>query len=322
MNWQSFWQQKKIGNLALLPLSAMFYTVSTLRRKLYQLNIIKSAKAGRPVVVIGNINIGGTGKTPLVIGLGKLLDASGIRYAVVSKGYGGNFEQPTVVTAESLASVVGDEPLLIKLKCECPVVVAKSRIEACRIVVEKFPETQLILTDDGLQHYQLARDLTVCVVNAKIGLGNGFVLPAGGLREVPSRLQDMDFVVYNGDAEEKYHYILTERGWHHSQTHEKRYPDEFADDQSANLALSGIAHPNLFFERIHRMDIACKTLPLPDHHVFTQEDLPSDKTVLMTEKDWVKVKNLTHDDAWYLATQAVLSPDFGSDFLHRVRQLL
>lgn len=322
IDWQAFWQKKTLVNYALLPLSVLFYTMSIVRRKLYQVGLLKSDKAQRPVIVIGNINVGGAGKTPLVIGLGKLLADNGVNYAVVSKGYGGNFQFPTVVEHDSLANVVGDEPLLIKLKCNCPVVVAKSRIEACDKVAEQFPDTQVILTDDGLQHYQLARELNICVVNSKIGLGNGFVLPAGGLREPPARLNAMDFVVYNGGVAENHHYLLLERGWYHIHTRKQRYPDEFVYDKNVNLALSGIAHPNLFFERVNNMDIACEKRALPDHHALTQADLPHEKTLLMTEKDWVKAKDLDHDDAWYLATEAVLSSALKADVMQKIQELI
>lgn len=322
MNWQQFWQQRGVGNFALLPLSILFYGAAKLRRTLYQRGVIASKKSPLPVVVIGNINVGGAGKTPLVIALGKLLAEHGIAYAVISKGYGGSYENPTVVEPTHSATVVGDEPLLIKLKCDCPVVVAKSRIEAANRVAEQFPNTQVILTDDGLQHYQLQRDMEICVINHNIGLGNGWVLPAGGLREPPSRLNDMNFVVHNGDAQQPYHYILADRGWHHINTDERRYHDDFSVDKSQNLALSGIAHPTLFFQRLDNLGISCNTQALPDHHQITTADLPADKTLLMTEKDWVKAKAFTHVDAWYLAVEAVLSEPLKTHFLQQLQRVI
>lgn len=321
-NWQTFWQHRRIGNVALLPLSTLFYGAVFVRRLLYRCGVLKSEKAPLPVVVVGNINVGGAGKTPLVIALGKLLADAGIRYAVISKGYGGSYEQPTVVEPIHSANVVGDEPLLIKLKCDCPVVVAKSRLEAAHVVVEQFPEVQIILTDDGLQHYQLQRDIEVCVINSNVGLGNAWVLPAGGLREPPSRLNHVDFVVHNGDLGEKYHYILADRGWYHINRGERRYHDEFLMDKSQNIALSGIAHPTLFFQRLTTLGIACETRPLPDHHAISLADLPMDKTLLMTEKDWVKAKAFEHQDAWYLAVDAVLSEPLENDFLQQVEKLI
>lgn len=322
INWQAFWQKKSLGNWALLPLSAIFYAVSTCRRTLYQKGILHTEKSPLPVVVVGNINVGGAGKTPLVIALGKLLAENGIRYAVISKGYGGSRTAPTVVAKDHAASVVGDEPLLIKIKSDCPVVVAKSRRQAARLVAEQFPETQVILTDDGLQHYPLVRDVEVCVINASMGLGNGWVLPAGGLREPPSRLRTVDFVVSNGDAQQNYHYILVDRGWYHIHSGERRYHDDFSTDASQNVALSGIAHPQLFFSRLKTFGVAAQTRALSDHHALTPTDLPADKTLLMTEKDWVKAKQFDHDDAWYLAVEAVLSEPLKTDFLHKINQLI
>ncbi len=322
MNWQQFWQKKGLANIALLPFSALFYLVSRLRRGLYRVGILKAQKVDLPVIVVGNINVGGAGKTPLVIALGHLLAEQGIPYGVISKGYGGNYESPTIVNAHDDANTVGDEPLLIKLKCDCPVVVAKSRIEAANLVMQQFPEIKVILTDDGLQHYALHRDCEICVVNEKIGLSNGWVLPAGGLREPPSRLKTVDFVVYNGSVEHDYHYVLADRGWYHINTGEQRYHDDFSADKKQNLALSGIAHPALFFQQLARLGIVTQTKNLPDHHAITEDDLPTNKTLLMTEKDWVKAKQFQHQDAWYLSVEAILSEAFVRDFLARVKKLI
>ncbi len=322
INWQAFWQAKSAGNYALLPLSVLFYSAVKCRRFLYQYGVLRAEKASLPVVVVGNINVGGAGKTPLVIALGQLLAAQGIQYAVISKGYGGSYQQAMPVSRDHAAGVVGDEPLLIKQKCDCPVVVAKSRHQAARLVAQQFPQTQVILSDDGLQHYPLARDIEICVLNAKIGLGNAWVLPAGGLREPPARLKSVDFVVHNGDSTAPYHYILAERGWWHIHHHKQRYPDDFSTNPQQNLALSGIAHPQLFFARLAAQGIACQTRALPDHYALTAADLPSDRTLLMTEKDWVKAKEFDHDDAWYLRVEAVLSETFKGDFLQAVKRLI
>lgn len=325
MNWQQFWQKKSFGNWLLLPLSVVFYVLTASRRVAYRYGLLAAKQASLPVVVIGNINVGGAGKTPLVIALANLLAEHGIRCAVISKGYGGSYEHATMVEATHCADVVGDEPLLIKLKCDCPVVVAKSRIEAANLVVKKCPNVQIILTDDGLQHYQLQRDMEICVINARIGLGNGWLLPAGGLREPPSRLNQVDFVVQNMTTEDNikqgYYYTLTDRGWYHINSGKKRYHDEFSDDKSGNLALSGIAHPYLFFQQLETLGIVAKTRPLADHYAITAKDLPRDKTLLMTEKDWVKAKAFRHHDAWYLAVDAVLSESLKKDFLQQVKQI-
>lgn len=322
MNWQKFWQKQTLINYLFLPLSGLFYVLTAIRRLAYRRGWLASAAAPVPVIVVGNINVGGAGKTPLVIALGKLLAENGIRYAVISKGYGGHYDNPTVVEANHSAALVGDEPLLIKLACDCPVVVAKSRITAAKLAAKTFPDIQVILTDDGLQHYALQRETELCVVNHQVGLGNGWVLPAGGLREPPSRLNTVDFVVHNGNPAANYHYILAERGWYHIHSGKQRYPDEFSAQASDNVALSGIAHPQLFFQRLTEQGIAAECLALPDHYAITAADLPQDKTLLMTEKDWVKAKAFAHDDAWFLAVEAVLSEPLKKDFLTKIRQLL
>ncbi|MGY0398561.1 MAG: tetraacyldisaccharide 4'-kinase [Ostreibacterium sp.] len=326
MNWQQFWQQKKIGNMALLPISAVFYMTTAIRRWCYGIGVLTAEKVALPVVVVGNITSGGAGKTPLVIALGKLLAEQGIKYAVISKGYGGSYGIAKVVEKGDLASIVGDEPLLIKLKCNCPVVVAKSRVKAAKIVSEQFSKTQIILTDDGLQHYQLAREIEICVINQQMGLGNGWLLPAGGLRESVSRLKTIDFVVSNGGKDSGYYYILADRGWYHINRDEHRYHDDFSNDidseNSQNRAISGIAYPDLFFQQLAKLGIDCETIAFPDHHVFSKNDLPDNKTLLMTEKDWVKAKQYQHDDAWYLAVEAILSGALKKDFLVKIKPLI
>lgn len=320
--WQSFWQRRRVANIALLPIAAIFYTLVGVRRMLYQSGVLASSKAPLPIVVVGNINVGGAGKTPLVIALGKLLAENGISYAVISRGYGGSYERPTLVSDEHSADVVGDEALLIKLRCGCPVVVAKSRLAAAQLVAEHFPQVQVVLADDGLQHYQLQRDMEICVINRQVGLGNGWVLPAGGLREPPSRCRSVDFVVSNGGDDCRYHYVLADRGWYHINSGEPRRHTDFSASAAQNLALSGIAHPQLFFRRLDDLGIAAAKLSLPDHHGFTDADLPLGNTLLMTEKDWVKAKAYRHPDAWYLAVEAELSKPLKTDFLQRLKDLL
>lgn len=326
MKWQQFWQKKGLVNFALLPLSAVFYLIIFLRRRLYQYNLLSAKKSPLPVVVVGNINVGGTGKTPLVIALGQWLAENDIVYAVISKGYGGSYQGLAVVSEDDSADVVGDEPLLIKLKCACPVIVAKSRFKAAQYIAKHFPSVQVLLTDDGLQHYPLQRNIEICVINDKVGLGNGWVLPAGGLREPPSRLNSVDFTVHNLTtgtvANQAYHYFLADRGWYQIHTGKKRFHDEFSAEESQNLALSGIAHPQFFFQCLDTFGIKAQKRPLPDHYAFQARDLPADKTLLMTEKDWVKVKAYPHKDAWYLAVEAVLSPSLKRDFLIQVKSLL
>jgi len=322
MNWQLFWQRKGLLNYLLLPLSGLFYLVSTIRRYSYHLGVFKSYRAPCPVVVIGNINVGGAGKTPLVIALGRLLKDAGIRYAVISRGYGGRYKNAMLVDSYAAASVVGDEPALIHAKLACPVVVAKKRRDACELILKKHPQIQVIISDDGLQHYALARDIEVCVVNATTTLGNGWLLPAGGLRELPGRLHALDFVVSNGDSNQPYHYQLFDVGWQHIRSGKNRQHHEFSHDKGHNLCLSGIAHPQAFFSRVRALGITAEVRAFPDHHRFKQADLPDDKTLLMTEKDSVKIKALNHEDAWFLKVEAQLSTAFRRHFLAKIQSLL
>lgn len=201
-----YWYNKNPLALLLAPLSWVFCLVSMLRRKGYQSRLLQVTRLPVPVIVVGNISVGGTGKTPLVVWLVHFLRQAGYSPAVVSRGYGGRgaggaHPWPQRVTPDSDATVVGDEAVLLARRCGCPMAVAPKRVTAARMVSEN-DRCDVIICDDGLQHYALARDIEIAVVDGMRGFGNGYCLPAGPLREPPSRLKSVDFVVVNGEAAE------------------------------------------------------------------------------------------------------------------------
>ncbi len=329
MNWQKIWQEKGVINYLLLPLSFVFFCLVNTRKLLYKLKILRTNRAELPVIVVGNINVGGAGKTPLVIALGMLLKENNIKFAAISKGYGGDYKDFKIVSKDSKAKEVGDEPLLIKLKLNCPVVVGKNRLESIKIVKDNFPEIDVVLTDDGLQDYSLERDLEIVVVNYKQKLGNKFLLPAGPLRDLSSRLSEADLVIVNGENDcnlSEYSYKLIAKKWININSNESMVPNknDMLEKFKKNniLALSGIAIPDNFFNKIADMGIEFRTKSYKDHHNYTGEELEADKTILMTEKDWVKVKEFKHSDAWYLSVCAELDANFKNAVLKKINNII
>jgi len=289
---------------ALYPVSLLFRALTALRRLLYRAGVLRSAGLPVPVVVVGNIFIGGTGKTPLTIWLVQQLQAAGLTPGVISRGHGatrgGKDSAPRPVTALSTPAEVGDEPVLIATRAGCPVVVGRDRVEAGRALLAAHPQVDVIVTDDGLQHYALRRDVEIVLFDGR-GTGNGWTLPAGPLREPPSRRRDVTVVntpeltpqlgrrtanggpvfqmTLQGDVAER----LANRHERVSLAALAARPGKFA-------AAAGIGNPARFFGMLAAAGLRCTELALPDHHDFLDNPfgaLDAD-VILMTEKDAVK----------------------------------
>lgn len=308
-----YWYHPNVFVWFLLPLSWLYCFVAYTRRALYQLNIKKSFAATVPVVVIGNIVVGGSGKTPLLIALCEYLQEKGYKPGVVSRGYGGDVEGVKSVLSTDSASLVGDEPLMISLRTQVPVVVGVDRVAAVNYLLEN-NLCDIVLSDDGLQHYRMQRDLEFAVIDSNRKFGNGFCLPAGPLRERVSRLDDVDIVVYNGAVESVAHecsYDLKIVGVSKLDAGEGREEivplASFAD--SKIHAVAGIGHPARFFAQLGETITAVSEHAFPDHHVYTQDDFSGwdADCIIMTEKDAVKCRHLNLKDAWVLLVKAELS---------------
>lgn len=296
-----------------LPLHALFVWLSSRRRRRFLRNPPPPLPV--PVIVVGNISVGGTGKTPVTLALIEKLQALGHRPAVISRGYGGKGPFPLRVTAATPAHACGDEPLLLAQRSGVPVVVAPKRIAAAEAVLRWAPNTTVILSDDGLQHYALARQFEIAVVDAARGVGNGWRLPIGPLRESVQRLESVDAVVVNGSptpAEIKhlahvYNMQLQPQGW-------RRVSDDAPCPQlpdGATIAIAGIGHPQRFFATVAALETRnFDSRAFADHHAYSSkdaDDLSGYRVILMTEKDAMKWRSLpAAEKSYYLPVSAEL----------------
>ena len=296
------WYSNSILSFLLLPLSWLFRTMVICRRAYYRLRNSARTAAEVFVVVVGNITVGGTGKTPFVIWLAQQCKDRGLRVGIVTRGYKRENEQQLVeVQPHSLPSEVGDEALLLALKTTCPVIAAADRKLAVEMLIEKY-KIDLVLCDDGLQHYNLARDIEIAVVDGERKFGNGRCLPAGPLREPITRLSACDLVVSNGRNDAAKYYFEIEYNDVVSLTLDTvRKP--LADFKDFTVhAVAGIGNPQRFFNLLKHVGVHIIEHSFPDHHAYQQADLEfsSNDPIIMTEKDAVKCKNIINKNIWYL----------------------
>jgi tetraacyldisaccharide 4'-kinase len=296
----------------LLPLSVVYAALAALHRALYRTGLLRRAQLPVPVIVVGNVVAGGAGKTPVVLALLEHLRARGIAAGVVSRGYGRRGSQCAEVALTDDAAHAGDEPLLIRRKSGAPVFVAARRGDAGRALLRAHPATRVIVSDDGMQHHALARDIEICVFDTR-GTGNGWLLPAGPLREPWPRRTDL--VLRTGDtpgvAGHRLERALADRAV-------RADGREIALSELRNApvhAVAGIANPEAFFQMLRDAGLTlAATQALPDHHAFSAGDaLPAGSTLVCTEKDAVKLWRL-RPDAWAVPLQVRMPAGFWSDF--------
>lgn len=323
MKTPTHWQSRFPACL-LLPLSALFGTVAAARRGLYRAGMLRSQHLPVPVVIVGNLGAGGAGKTPTVRYLAERMRALGWRPGIVCRGYGGSVEGVAEVDAAGPASRFGDEPLLLARTAGCPVFVGSDRVAAGRALLAAHPQVDLILTDDGLQHYRLARNVEIVVIDGSRGLQNGWLLPAGPLREPASRLAQADALVVNGQSAVPLPShpntfqmtLVAGEAYRLGKPDERRPLAAFAGQPVT--AVAGIAHPARFFATLRDAGLAVDEHPYADHHAYAQADLATlaHAIVLTTEKDAVKLAALQHDGSiWVVPVAADLSPDLAT-WLH------
>lgn len=305
----------------LQPMAWLFASMAALRRLAYRHGLLPKYRSRRPVVVVGNLTVGGTGKTPLVIWLAGRLAARGLRVGIASRGYPGVGGPARLMTDVEDAASAGDEALLLYRRLRLPVAISTCRPDAVRLLE---PLCDLILADDGLQHYALERDLEIAVVDGARGLGNGRLLPAGPLREPRSRLDEVDAVVVNGDgftwqgaismSLEPVAVVALEGG-------ERRPLAAFAGRRVH--AIAAIGNPARFFAMLRAHGLSLDEHPLPDHAAIPPGTIADDGTqaVLMTEKDAVKCTIDRPRDAWYVEIDARVEDSVATELLDRILNL-
>lgn len=313
----SLWYGNSPLSLLLAPLGWLYCAGAVLRRGAYRLGIVREGRVGAPVIVVGNISVGGTGKTPLVVWLAHFFVSRGLRPGIVSRGYRGRADHwPQQVRGDSDPVMVGDEPVLLARATGCPVVADPDRLRAARSLLQR-AECDLILSDDGLQHLRLGRDLEIAVVDGVRRHGNGRCLPAGPLREPVSRLASVDMVVSNGGG-------IGDEFTMNVSARDAEKLDDTATSQPLERfgpgpvhAVCGIGSPERFFSTLERAGLTVIRHSFPDHHQFAATDIVFDDEipVLMTEKDAVKCRRFADWRHWCVPIQAELPETFGARLL-------
>lgn len=313
--------------LLLLPLSLLFRLFVAIRRGLYQTGVLRSVRVSVPVIVVGNISVGGTGKTPLVLWLVARLREAGYRPGIISRGYGGNSEYPRATQADSDATVCGDEPVLMARHSGCAVWVGKDRAATASALLTANPDCNIIVSDDGLQHYRLARDFEIAVVDGERGHGNGWMLPAGPLREPASRLGTVDAVVVRGTAaplslaSQPCLTMTLQPAGLRNLLDNRHLPVITLQGQSVH-AVAGIGNPQQFFDTLTQLGITHAPHPFADHHFFSAADLQFDEcdAVVMTEKDAVKCERYATVKHWALQIEARIDDALVQQLLDRIKR--
>ncbi|OCG38081.1 tetraacyldisaccharide 4'-kinase [Gilliamella sp. Gris1-4] len=313
---EKLWYGKNRLFWLFIPFSLLYGLIAIFRRFLYQVGILKSWHSPVPIIVIGNLSVGGNGKTPLVVGLIESLKQKGLKVGVVSRGYGGKSDNyPLILDKTTTTEQAGDEPVLIYQRTNVPIAVSPHRSDAVQALLKQY-QLDVILTDDGLQHYALARDIEVVVIDGKRLFGNGWCMPAGPMRERDSRLKSVDLIVINGDSVNNLAQQYPNKTFTmqlmplyavNLLTQEKR-----ALSSLSNIcAIAGISNPKRFFDMLSKLQAdVVETVSFADHQKFTLPLLNNvarnKQTLLMTEKDAVKCRQFAQQNWWYLPIDAVI----------------
>lgn len=305
---QRLWYGRRLNPaaLALLPAAWLFRVAVSLRRHAFRRGWLSSHAVPVPVVVIGNITVGGAGKTPLTLWVIERLRHAGLRPGVVSRGYGRSAKAPQAVSAGSSAAEVGDEPVLLAQRSGCPMVVGADRVAAIGQLLE-VADVDVVICDDGLQHYRLRRDVEIVVVDGRRGLGNGRLLPAGPLREPSSRLREADVVIYNGGGHAGQRMrLLPDAAQSLADPSRTRPLSAFSGTECH--AVAGIGDPQRFFDMLTGFGLRIIPHAFADHHPYQGSDIDfgDDRPVLMTEKDAVKCRAFAGQNHWFIPVTAEL----------------
>jgi len=315
--------------LILLPLSFIYFLLISFISWAYKVGIFKSIKMDVPVVVIGNITIGGTGKTPLVIWLLEKLIQKGIKPGLICSGYNSNAKSPQEVFLDSKVSNVGDEALMIKLSFQrrhninIPIFVGKKKVQVGKALLNSYTDIDILISDDGLQHYQLHRDFEIVVIDEVRKFGNKFLIPTGPLREPKARLNKVDAVIVNSRIlkSSEYGYVMTYFGDALVNCLKTNHISDLDVLEKEIVAITGIGNPERFFEQLTTSGLKFKTVIFNDHHLFTEFDFKNydDMNIIMTEKDAVKCKSFAKENFWYLPIYADVEERLFEQLIQKLR---
>ena len=339
MNWvERGWYNASKLNFVLLPLTGLFWLLSSIRKLLFKLGIKQQVPSKLPVIVVGNISVGGTGKTPFVIYLVELLKQQGFKPAIVSRGYGADKQSnknqdlpfPRLVSSELATNLTGDEPKLLHLRTQCPVVISPDRAQAVQFIHDN-TDANVVISDDGLQHYKMARDIEIVLLDAQRMFGNGWLLPVGPLRELPSRLKSVDLTLINSGSavvnthNEKDYQLSADMAYNLLNPTNKLTLNN-RDKQSNKVHLvSGIGNPQRFLTTVETFGYKVEsTLWFADHHNFTAADFDkftTDDIIVMTEKDAVKCQAFAKANWFVLPISAVISNKVEQQLIELIKQL-
>lgn len=317
----SIWYSRPNPPFWMLPFEWLYQSIVLSRNFCYRIGLFESWAAPVPVIVIGNLTVGGTGKTPMALHLARRLKDKGWKPGLVSRGYGIALDDPVLVEPQDVASVIGDEPMLLARESGCPVAVFPRRAEAARLILEN-TDCNLLICDDGLQHLALERDIEILVVDGLRRFGNGHCLPAGPLREGVSRIRTVDLAIQNGGTAMPgfIQMELKPEALVNIMTRETLSLDQAADRKW--YAVAGIGNPDRFARTLQQVGIDAELDSFPDHHAFVVNDFDKagERPIVMTAKDAVKCESFAGRDWWYLRVLAELEDDPVDEIDSRLRK--
>ncbi|NRD73547.1 tetraacyldisaccharide 4'-kinase [Shewanella sp. VB17] len=312
----------KVVKWLLSPLSLLFWLITYIRSVLFTCGLKKVVSLPVPVIIVGNITVGGSGKTPTVIYLIELLRRQGFKPGVVSRGYGVKFEGVKRVEPLMGADLVGDEPAMIVARTQVPMVIGSDRVSAAQALIQAY-DVDIIISDDGLQHYRLARDIELLILDGERRFGNELLLPAGPLRESTDRQQHVDFIIVNGEAHDgEFPMILEPTRF----VPVSASSQQVFDPYKPAVAIAGIANPERFFTTLRDANVPLiKTKAFEDHQIFSLKalmEVTKMAPLLMTEKDAVKCRDFAKENWWYLAVDAKLTDNFDQLLMNKIHQVM
>lgn len=333
------WEKRSFLHILLLPISFIFFLLSKIRFLLYRHRFLVTSPLPVPVIVVGNISVGGTGKTPVVIALCEYLKNLGFRPGVISRGYGGTQKQPRLVTSKSDPRQVGDEPVLIAQQTHCPVWVGRDRVRTAQTLLKQHLDCDILISDDGLQHYALQREIEIVLIDGDRLFGNSYLLPAGPLREPITRLETVNSIIINQFRETPHIQALLAslRTPHFKMSlqfvkcYNLQNPSQVMRlEELASYtirAIAGIGHPERFFNQLKNYGLQLETYAFPDHHSYTRSELDAicaalpQHILLMTEKDAVKCQAFAQPHYWVIQVTPEIEESFYTHFDTQIEKL-